>query len=101
MNKLLAGLMMSIISTSTMAGAEEALAAVVLNQVLNEVRDKGRASPGAGSVVAYPVPVYQPQIIVMPTCTPNVPCQAPLLQCDTLPVFDQYGRIISYQKTCR
>ena len=75
---------------------EGAILAATVMQIAMD--DKKEAPP---AVVGYPVPVFQPQFIVMPQCTPNYPCTVPLLQCDTLPIVDQWGRIISYQKTCR
>lgn len=97
MNKFLVILLLAF-STNTWATPEELIAGLILHQSIKDTKEKPQ--PGT-AVVGYPVPVYQPQIIVIPQCTPNYPCTTPLLQCDTLPIVDQWGRIISYQKTCR
>ena len=81
---------------------DELLAGLILHQAAKNRQQSGTITqPMPSNVVAYPVPVYQPQIIVVPECTANFNCPRIVLQCDTLPMFDQWGRIISYHKTCR
>ena len=96
MNKFVALLL--LVSTNVLATPEELIAGLILHQAINDSKEKTK--PGS-AVVGYPVPVHGPQVIVVPQCTANYPCPQVILQCDTLPVVDQWGRIISYQKTCR
>ena len=104
--KTLIAALLALYTANASATAEEVLAAVVLGQVVHDIRESQKPNrwghqQGGNAVIGYPVPVYQPQVIVVPQCTANYACPTPILQCDTLPVVDQWGRIISYQKTCR
>jgi hypothetical protein len=94
---------LTVMSATAQAGAtEQVLAGVLLNQAFNEMREQRRQPPPATSVIMYPVPVHQPQSIYIPRCTPNVPCPNTIvIQCDHMPMFDTYGRIVGYHKICR
>lgn len=62
---------------------------------------KPAAQPQQPQVIAYPVPVYQPQVIVVPQATPNYNSgQVPMMNCQTLPIFDARGNITSYHRSC-
>ena len=102
---IIAGLVLATAAGSVVAGpTEQTIAGVLLNQVFNEMRDSRNrnTAPPATAAIAYPVPVHQPPTIVIPQCTPNVMCPtAIVIHCTSLPIFDAYGRIISYHQVCR
>ena len=92
-----------LVSTTAAAQSnlESAIAGAVLMGVYMESKN-ARTPPPASTAIMYPVPVHQPQAIVVPQCTPNVPCPtAIVIQCSSLPTFDTYGRIVGFNQICR
>jgi hypothetical protein len=104
MFKIIATLVLALSTLTAHAGrTEEVLAGVLLNQVFNEMREQRRQTTPAPqpAAIMYPVPVHQPRSIIIPKCTPNMPCpHAVIIECNTYPMFDTYGRIVGYHKLC-
>jgi hypothetical protein len=95
-----ATLALASINAAAQSNVESAIAGAALMGIFMDAKN-ARTPPPASTAIMYPVPVHQPPAIVVPRCTPNVPCPTTIvIQCSSLPIFDTYGRIISYYQSC-
>ena len=100
---------LAIVAPTVQADPSTAIAAFIGGVVVNELAHAPRHYHDHEHVrvIREPVPVLQPQIVTVPqsrtVCPPGYHCvqTLPVIQCDHWPMFDEYGRVVAYYKTCK